>query len=128
MSWFYRPKYYNLTAHGFLIKTNHKREARVLQTYLVDFADTGMMTADIVKLFDEAKFLDDFKALIIENPEWMKKEAIGDLGRSMLMIFVTTEHCTSDKFEFFIKEKKEEIHKVTSQSDSISLMSWLKKL
>ena len=112
MSWFYGPKHLGLTAHGLLVKNGLHKEARNLQTEMVDFAPTQSVLRDTDVELSAAKSVHDFKNLIEDNPQLLKEPDLGH--KSLIMALVTHREYSREKLEFLLHEKKADIQMITN--------------
>ena len=114
-NWFYAQNSKGMTAHNMLVTNRLEKEASLLKLYMVTYAQsTDIKDEDVTKEMDSAVSLDNFKALIDINPNWLCHEF--GWGKTLIMLFSTTSNFTLEKFEFLLKEKASDINTVTTST------------
>ena len=116
VNWFYGPKFHDNTAHGLLIKEGFLKEGKLLQTYLVDFPTQSRSRFDVEYSISSAKSLEDFKALVEDNPELLIKPTLSD--KTLVMLCMSSKGFTVEKFEYLLTEKMADIERVITSANS----------
>ena len=111
-SWFSQAKYMGHTAYRLLIKHGQDKKADLLKLYLWSHV-TNQSKEGIKKRLSEAESFEDFKSLIDENLHWLAQGFSGNF--SLLMILVTSNSFSAEKFDYLVKEKKADIDMVNAQ-------------